>query len=92
MYNVKLLVELQEKRTSDEDYSISIVSSMTVHIFTSARSSELRNGPTRECDPGGFGGNTLESNREKCYREHQYTNILTFQLSLLKLRDDVGTT
>ena len=34
--------------------------SMTVHIFTIARSSELRNCPTRECDPGGFGGNSLD--------------------------------
>ena len=60
MYNVELLVELQKKRTSHEVYSIWIDSSMTVHIFTIARSSELRNCPTRECDPGGFGDNTVE--------------------------------
>ena len=84
MYNVQLLVELQEKRTSDEVYSIWIVSSMTVQIFTIAGSSEVRSCPTRKCDPGGAGGNTLESNRAKCYREHQYRNILILQLSSRK--------
>ena len=29
----------------------------------------------------GEGGDTSESNRSKCYREHQYKNLLTFQHS-----------
>ena len=78
MTNVNVLTYLQEKRASAEAYSIRIVSYMTLYLLRIAGSSELQNRSTREHDLGRSSGNTLQSSRSKCNREHPYGNILTF--------------